>query len=130
MACLRAGVTSETLGEPARHADWVKQLVTKVSIRPRDLKNLVGKVPCRKNGASGPASKVAEYGLVAFKGAAHAPECFEVRWRPSGDLASYKKGAVTKLLVKEGAPLPRDLVLRLRCIEGVGGGLPLSLPCR
>ena len=114
VACLRAGVTSETLGEPAKHADWDKHLVTKVSIRPRDVKNLVGKVACRKSGGSGPGRKAPEYGLVAFKGAAHAPECFEVRWRPSGDLVSYKKGAVTKLLVKGGAPLPRDLVLGLQ----------------
>ena len=114
VACLRAGVTSETLGEPARHADWVKRLVTKVSIRPRDVKNLVGKVACRQGEGSGPGRKAPEYGLVAFKGAAHAPECFEVRWRPSGDLVSYKKGAITKLLVKAGAPLPRDLVLGLQ----------------
>ena len=99
--------TTETLGEPAgrTHADWVKHLVTKVSIRPRDVKNLVGKVACRKSGGSGPGSKAPEYGLVAFKWTAHAPECFEVLWRPSGDLVSYKKDA----MCPHRPPLPMSL---------------------
>ena len=109
LQCLRPPLqvvpSGETLGEPAKHADWVKHLVTKVSIRPRDVKNLVGKVACRKSGGSGPGSKAPEYGLVAFKWTAHAPECFEVLWRPSGDLVSYKKDA----MCPHRPPLPMSL---------------------
>ena len=115
--CLRAGVTTQSLGAPAARPAGPQLLVSKAAVRPKDVKNLVGKVACRKSQTPGPGHKPSEYGLVTFKGAAYGPAYFEVTWRPSGSKVSYMKKELTKMLVKADVKLPRNLVLRLQVTD-------------
>ena len=127
VACLRAGVTSETLGEPAKHADWVKHLVTKVSIRPRDAKNLVGKVACRKRGGSGPGRKAPEYGLA---GMPLPPSASRSGGAPAGTWPAIRRGLSPSCWSRGVHRCPVTLCYGCGASRAWGGGLPLSLPCR
>ena len=129
LQCLRPPLqvvpSGETLGEPAKHADWVKHLVTKVSIRPRDAKNLVGKVACRKRGGSGPGRKAPEYGLA---GMPLPPSASRSGGAPAGTWPAIRRGLSPSCWSRRVHRCPVTLCYGCGASRAWGGGCPSRCP--